>query len=198
MTILKRVFLVGGAAALFAALVAGSVLAWFWWNRIQNKVSHRYLTKLEVGLLNDTCEMCHRPESEFYRGNVKISLARRVWKGPVTCTDCHDFVRNEAVSQKCVECHTASYLVFVTEWTTGFVEEMAFIAKKLERTESVLAAAPRGGLLVTRAARLVREARAELGLVQRAQGVHHPETAYALLAVARQKAEKALDIVARQ
>lgn len=194
MTIPKGIFIVAGAAV----LVAAGVFAWSSFNRAQIIVSHSRLTRLEVGLLNDTCEMCHRPESEFYRGNVKVSLARPDWKGPVTCTDCHDFVRKEPVAQKCVECHTTSYLAFLTEWSAGFGEEMALIAKKLKRAESALAAGPRGGVAVARAGRLVKEAREGLEVIRRAQGVHHPEAAQALLAVARQKAEKALDAIARR
>ena len=194
MTILKGSFIVAGVAG----LVAGGAFAWSSFNRAQTMVSHSHLTRLDVGLLNETCEMCHRQESDFYRGNVKVSLARPAWKGPVTCTDCHDFVSKAAVSQKCVECHTASYLVLLTEWTRGFDEEVAMLAKKLKRAESALAIAPRGGVLAIRAGRLLKEARDGLELVKRAQGVHHPEAAQAILAVARQKAEKALDIVAHR
>jgi len=120
MRILKGIFIVAGAAM----LVAAGVFAWSAFNRAQIRVSHSRLTRLEVGLLNDTCEMCHRRESDFYRGNVKVSVARAAWKGPVTCTDCHDFIRQEPVAQKCVESHTASYLIFLAEWTAGFDEEM--------------------------------------------------------------------------
>jgi hypothetical protein len=194
MTILKGIFIVAG----MAVLVAGGAFAWSSFNRAQNIVSHSRLTRLEVGLLNDTCEMCHRRESEFYRGNVKVSLARPAWKGPVTCTDCHDFIRKEPVAQKCVECHTASYLIYLTEWTTGFDEELALIDKKLKRAESALARAPREDVLVTRAKRLVKEAREGLDLVKRPIGAHHPDAARALLAVANQKAEKALAIAARR
>lgn len=194
MTILKGIFIVAGAAV----LVAGGVFAWSSFNRAQIIVSHSRLTRLEVGLLNDTCEMCHRRESDFYRGNLKVRVARPAWKGPVACTDCHDFIRQEPVAQKCVECHTASYLIFLTEWTAGFDEEIALIAKKLKRAESALARAPREDVLVARAERLVNEARAGLDLVKRPVGAHHPDAARALLEVARQKAEKALAIAARR
>jgi hypothetical protein len=194
MTIPKGIFMVAGAAV----LVAAGVFAWSSFNRAQIIVSHSRLTRLEVGLLNDTCEMCHWPESEFYRGQVKVSLARPDWKGPVTCTDCHDFVHKEPVAQKCVECHTTSYLLFLTEWTTGFDEEIALIAKRLQRAESALARAPREDVLVPRAKKLAKEAREALDLIKRGRGVHHPDAAHALLAVARQKAENALAIEARR
>lgn len=105
-------------------LVAAGVFAWSSFNRAQIIASHSRLTRLEVGLLNDTCEMCHQRETKLYRGEVNTGpvRVRQAWKGPVTCTDCHDFVSKAAVSQKCVECHTASYLIFLTEWTTGFDE----------------------------------------------------------------------------
>lgn len=181
-----------------ALLVTGGAFAWRWWNRAQNLVSHGYLTRLEVGLLNDTCEICHRRETDLYRGNVRAHLARPAWKGPVTCTDCHDFALRRTVNQKCVECHTARYEAFLTEWKTGFDEEAALIGKRLKRIESSVATLPREGLLGRRAERLLREAREALDLVKQGRGAHHPEAAEALLVTARHRAKELLETVARQ
>jgi hypothetical protein len=177
------------------SLVGGGVLMWTesLGRQIRHKIPHR-------SLRNEQCKSCHRAETEFYRGDVKASLVRvkPAWKGPVTCTDCHDFALNQTVSQKCVECHTVSYLAFLTEWTIGFDEEVALIAEKLKRAKSALANAPREGLLVTRAERLMKEAQEALDLVKRGQGAHHPDASELLLVIARQKAQKAIEIAARR
>jgi len=164
----------------------------------QDILSHGYLTRLEVGLLNDACEMCHRLETDLYRGNVGVRLARRAWKGPVTCTDCHDFAVNKTVSEKCVECHPPRYAAFLTEWGTGFDEEAALVQRKLERVESTLARVPRESVLARRAGRLMKEAREALDLVQRGRAAHHPEAAESLLLMARRKAGEALEAGIRQ
>lgn len=184
--------------AVGAALVAGGAFAWRWWNRTQNIVSHAHLTRLEVGLLNDTCEMCHRPETQLYRGNVKTRPVRQAWKGPVTCTDCHDFVTKQPVSQKCVECHTPRYVVFLAEWGAGFDAEVGLIGKELKRAESALVGIPRNSLLARRADRLMKEAREALDLVKHGRGAHHPEAARLLLDVARRRATELFEIAARE
>jgi hypothetical protein len=181
-----------------AMLVGGGILAWRWLNRTQNLVSHAQLTRLEAGLLNDTCEICHRRETELYRGNVKAHLARPAWKGPVTCTDCHDFALRRTVNEMCVECHTARYEAFLTEWKTRFDEEAALIGKRLKQIESGVASLPREGFLVRRAERLMKEAREALDLVKQGRGAHHPEAAEALLVLARHRAKELLETVARQ
>lgn len=186
------------AVMVAAVLVGGGASAWRWWNRMQNLVSHARLTRLEAGLLNETCEICHRRETELYRGNVRAQLVRRAWKGPVTCTDCHDFALKRTVSQKCVECHTAGYEVFLTEWTTGFDEEAAVIGRRLKQLEAAVAVLPREGFLVRRAERLMKEAREALDLVEQGRGAHHPEAADALLVIARRKERELLETVARQ
>lgn len=183
------------AGAMVFSMAGGGLLGWTanLGGQVRLRVPH-------ANLRNELCESCHRAETEFYRGDPITSLVRMkpAWKGPVTCTDCHDFVLGQAVSQKCVECHTARYLAFLTEWTTGFDEEVALIAEKLKRAESALADAPREGMLVARAERLIRGAREALELVARGRGAHHPANAESLLGIARQKAQKAIEITARR
>jgi len=174
-------------------LLIGGVGASFWFSRPQSTINHTLIT-------SNYCEMCHRPEAELYRGDVKIRLVgiRPSWKGPVTCNDCHDYILHQSMSQRCVECHSAPYLVFLTEWTTGFDEEMKLIANKLQRVESALAGAAPGNVLGIRAKRLLKETREILDFVKKGRAVHNPNVARALLTVARQKSEQALDAVARQ
>jgi hypothetical protein len=175
---------------LAVSIAGGALMAWTV-SLDGLKVPHR-------SLRGEYCESCHQQESEFYRGNVKVTLVGRTWKGPVTCIDCHDFIRKEGVGQKCIECHTTSYLVFLEEWTSGFDEERALIEKKVQRAESALAGGPGVDVVGARVEKLVRESREALERVRRGPGVHHPEAARALLTLARQKADRALDLSVRR
>jgi hypothetical protein len=153
---------------------------------------------------NERCESCHREQSAFYRGKVEAALAKvepNVMASAVACTGCHDWARKhsrQAVGQKCVGCHEASYMSFMGEWTGGLDREAARAASALKLAETALAAARRGGRASGDAGALLKDAREALALVKRAKGVHNPSIAEALLEAARKKAEAALALARRQ
>ncbi len=153
--------------------------------------------------MNDRCESCHRPQSVFYRGQVKTNVAKvepNVMVNAVGCTGCHDWTQKhsrQAVSQKCVGCHDAAYVSFATEWTAGLDEQATRAAAALKRAEAALSAARRAGRAAPGADLLVKEARDALALVRTARGAHNPPATEALLEAARRKAEEALAKAAR-
>lgn len=140
---------------------------------------------------NERCESCHRVQSTFYRGTAKTSLAKvgtNVMVNAVGCTGCHDMARKhsrQAVGEKCVSCHDAAYMSFLTEWTTGTDQEIAKAAAAVRRAEALA----RGSRATAEVQALVKEAREALALVRKARPVHNPEAASALLEAARQKVE---------
>jgi len=146
---------------------------------------------------NERCESCHRAQSLFYRGQIETALAKiepNPMANAVGCTGCHDLSRRQprtSVGEKCVGCHDASYLSFMSEWTTGFDTEVARSAGALKQAEGALARARRSGRGMLEAETLLREARETLALVQKARGVHNPSAADALLRAAHRKTEEA-------
>lgn len=153
---------------------------------------------------NDRCESCHRVQAALFHGQVPdapVQIEPDVMAAAVACTGCHDWSRKhsrQAVGDKCVECHEASYRERLTEWTTGFDRGTAAAAATLRRAESALADARRTGHRSAEAERLVKEARQALALVRRARPVHNALAADALLDVVRQKAEAARAEAARR
>jgi hypothetical protein len=149
------------------------------------------------GVQNDRCEGCHRAQAAFYRGQARSPLATvepNVMAEIVPCTGCHDFARKHsrpAVAEKCRGCHEPPYLALMTEWTTGFDQDMARAVAALRKAEAGLAAARRAGRPAGEAARLVTEARQALALVRQARGAHNPAAADALLVEALRRAEAA-------
>jgi hypothetical protein len=152
---------------------------------------------------NDRCERCHAAQTAFYRGTVKTEAARvepNRMADAVPCTGCHDFARRhsrQAVGQKCLACHEAPYLALMTEWTTGFDQDMSRLSASLRQAEAALARARGARRPVDDTAALVREARAAHDLVRSARGVHNPLLADALLETARRKAAQAVTQAAR-
>jgi hypothetical protein len=98
----------------------------------------------------------------------------------------------QAVGQKCVSCHDASYTNFLTEWTTGLEKEVVGAAQAVRRAEAALARERRGGGKNAPAENLLSQARAGLALIGSARPVHNPEGTQALLEGVRKKAEEAL------
>jgi hypothetical protein len=126
---------------------------------------------------------------------VKTDVAKvepNVMVNAVTCTGCHDWSvkhSREAVGQKCVACHDASYTGFLTEWTTGLDKEAARAADAVRRAEAALARERRAGHRRIDDEEHLKQARAALGLVRSARAVHNPGAAEALLEGARKSAE---------
>ena len=153
---------------------------------------------------NERCEVCHRAQSAFYRGQTRTALTAvepNLMAEAVPCTGCHDFSRQhsrQAVGDKCVACHEPSYLALLSEWTAGFDKDARRAAAALKRAEAALAGARRAGRPAGEADALVKEARRALALVRAARGVHNPVTADALLSLAREKAEQAAARVGRK
>jgi hypothetical protein len=147
---------------------------------------------------NERCESCHSAQSAFYRGQIKTDLVKvepNAMASAVGCTSCHDWSRKhsrQAVGEKCVGCHDASYSSFLSEWTRGFDQESAGAQSVLRRAESALARERRAGRKAPEAEALARQAREALELVRKARGVHNPAAADDLLKTSRQKAEEAL------
>jgi hypothetical protein len=153
---------------------------------------------------NERCESCHRAQAALFRGQVPdapVQIEPDVMAAAVTCTGCHDWSRKhsrQAVGDKCVECHEASYRARLTEWTAGFDRGTADAAAALRRAEAALAAARRTGHRSAEAERLVKEAQHALALVRGARPVHNALAADALLDAVRQKAEAAQAQAARR
>jgi hypothetical protein len=149
------------------------------------------------GPQNDRCEGCHRAQTAFYRGAVKVDLAKvepNLMAEAVPCIGCHDFAHKhsrQAVGQMCLTCHETPYLALMTEWTAGFDKDTSRVSASLKRAEAALASVRRVGRQAADAEALVREARSTLDLVRRARAAHNPVLADALLETARQKAERA-------
>ena len=153
---------------------------------------------------NERCESCHRAQSAFFRGTVKTDVAKvepNVMVNTVSCTGCHDWSvkhSRQAVGQKCLACHDASYSGFLTEWTTGLDKEAAKVGDAVRRAEAALARERRAGHRSADAEENLKQARATLGLVRSARPVHNPGAADALLEGARKKAEAALAEASRR
>jgi hypothetical protein len=143
---------------------------------------------------NERCESCHKAQSALYRAEVKTDLAKltpNVMANAVTCTGCHDMARKHsrsAVREKCLGCHDAGYVSFLTEWTEGVDQEVAKTSAAIAKAEAALRSG-RGGV---QARALVKQAKEALALVRKARGVHNPDGASSLLSAARQQAEAAL------
>ena len=143
---------------------------------------------------NERCEACHRAQSALYRGEVTSDLVKlepNVMVNAVTCTGCHDMAKKHsrlAVGEKCVGCHDAGYVSFLTEWTASMDTELAKTSAAIARAETAI----RAGRGAPPARALVKEARDALALVRKARGVHNPAGAGTLLEAARQKAEAVL------
>jgi hypothetical protein len=124
-----------------------------------------------------------------------------VMASAVACTGCHDFTKRhsrQAVGQKCVSCHEASYMAFMGEWTTGLDKAVSQAGEAVKRAEVALATARRAGRGAAEAEALVSEARRALSLVRSARGVHNPPAADALVAAAIEKARRAMDAPGRR
>jgi len=147
---------------------------------------------------NERCESCHRVQNAFFRGETKTDLVKvepNAMAATVGCTGCHDWSRKhsrQAVGEKCVSCHDASYSGFFSEWTAGFDKESAAVLGALKQAESALARERRAGRKAPEAEALARQAREALELVRKGRGVHNPSAAEDLLKVSRQKAEEAV------
>jgi hypothetical protein len=153
---------------------------------------------------SERCESCHRAQAALFRGQVPdapVASEADVMAAAVTCTGCHDWSRKhsrQAVGDKCVECHEASYRARLAEWTAGLDRGTADAGAALRRAETALAAARRAGQRSAEAERLVKEARQALAIVRRARPVHNALAADALLDAVRQKAEAARVAAARR
>jgi hypothetical protein len=152
---------------------------------------------------NERCETCHRPQAAFYRGQtttVDAPLAPNRMADAVACTGCHDWSHKHsrgAVREKCQSCHDASYLPLMTEWTTGFDQDLKATTEALRDAERALAAARRGGRASPAAETLLKQAREAHALVRAGGAVHNPLAADAILSAARENARRARQQAAR-
>ena len=152
---------------------------------------------------NERCETCHRAQAAFYRGQTRsaeATVAPNRMADAVACTGCHDWSHKHsraAVRQKCEGCHDASYLPLMTEWTTGFDQDLKGTAAALREADRALAGARQSGRAIPAAEALLKQAHEAHALVRAAGAVHNPLAADSILAAAREKARQARQQAAR-
>ncbi|MFI5339612.1 MAG: cytochrome c3 family protein [Candidatus Methylomirabilales bacterium] len=156
------------------------------------------------GVANAKCTSCHAAQANLFAGTLETALPVKkepnLMAGKVDCVGCHDLSKKLSLAgqaEKCTECHDTSYKDMVAMWRGQVGDAQKAARATLERAEAALAAAKRARRDVATASDLLARARKDFDLVAKANGLHNPDLAEAILTEGKKTAERAAGMVGK-
>jgi Zn ribbon nucleic-acid-binding protein len=153
---------------------------------------------------NTKCATCHAAQAGLFAGTLETALPVKrepnVMAGKIDCVGCHDLSKKLSLAgqaEKCTQCHDKSYKDMVSMWREQVVEAQKGSRAALEHAEAILAAAKRARRDVGTASELLGRARKDFDLIVKANGLHNPDLAEAILTESKKTAERVVGMVGK-
>jgi hypothetical protein len=152
---------------------------------------------------NTRCASCHQKQSALYTAdNLPLKLPEAkpsVKAGQVECVNCHDLSQKQTIkniSTACAGCHDNAPVEILNKWKQEIMTSQKKTHDLLENAGQKLNEARKEKREVGEAAELLAQGRKTYEFVVRANGVHNPDLALALLNQVRKDAQKVEDLLA--